>query len=285
MMTRKPWEVVLNYICQLGEGPVWDADNQRILWLDILAGDIHTFNPVSREHRTFNAGQMVGAVALQPSGTLRAALQNGFYDISLESETLTPLADPEAHLPGNRFNDGKLDPAGRFWAGTMALDDTPGAGALYMLDHDGSVTTKIQNVSCSNGLAWSLDERTMYYIDSPTRQVVAYDYDPATGAISSRRVVIQFQEADGLPDGMTIDRTGMLWIALWDGWSVVRYNPHTGERLTQILLPAARITSCTFGGNQLQDLYITSAKTGLSESELQQQPLAGSLFMVKELAL
>ncbi|MGV3557245.1 SMP-30/gluconolactonase/LRE family protein [Larkinella arboricola] len=284
-MTQYPWEVVLDYTCQLGEGPIWDAQNGRILWLDILPGDIHSFDPVSREHRVFNAGQMVGAIALQPSGTLRAALQHGFYDISLEEKTLTPLADPEAHLPGNRFNDGKLDPAGRFWAGTMSLDDTPGAGALYRLDHDGSVTPKIQNVSCSNGLAWSLDARTMYFIDSPTRQVVAYEYDNATGDISNPRVAIQFDEADGLPDGMTIDRAGMLWIALWDGWSVVRCNPHTGERLARIPLPAARITSCTFGGSQLQDLYITSAKTGISAGDLQQQPLAGSLFVVKALEL
>lgn len=280
-MNNATWEVVLPYSCELGEGPVWDAVNQRILWVDILPGDIHTFYPGNLEHRVYKVGQMVGAVALQPSGKLLAALQHGFHEISLNNETLEPIADPEAHLPGNRFNDGKLDPAGRFWAGTMALNDEPGAGALYMLEQDQSVSVKIENVSCSNGLAWSLDHRIFYYIDSPTRQVVAYDYDNATGAIANKRVVIQFDEQDGLPDGMTIDGDGMLWIALWDGWKVVRYNPDTGERLQAISFPAARITCCTFGGRNREDLYVTSAKTGLSDTDLQAQPLAGSIFVVR----
>lgn len=280
-MKNTPWELVLDYTCQLGEGPVWDAQNGRILWVDILPGDIHSFTTASRGHRVFNVEQMVGAITLLPSGKLLGALQHGFYEISLEDRTLTPIADPEAHLPNNRFNDGKLDPAGRFWAGTMDLNDKPEAGALYMLDHDGSVSVKIENVSCSNGLAWSRDERTLYFIDSPTRQVVAYDYDKATGSIRNRRVVVQFEEADGLPDGMTIDGAGMLWIALWDGWSVVRYNPHTGKRLHQIALPAARITSCAFGGDDLRYLFVTSAKTGLNQWELSEQPLAGCLFAVE----
>ncbi|MFC5412754.1 SMP-30/gluconolactonase/LRE family protein [Larkinella bovis] len=280
-MNHTTWDVVLNYSCQLGEGPVWDAAKKRILWLDILPGEIHSFYPESGEHREFKTGQMAGAIALLPSGNFIAALQHGFHEISLENETVVPIADPEAHLTENRFNDGKRDPAGRFWAGTMALDERPGAGALYMLNEDGSVSLKVENVTCSNGLAWSLDHRLLYYIDSPTRQVVAYDYELGTGEITNRRVVIQFGEADGFPDGMTIDEKGMLWIALWDGWKVVRCNPDTGERLQQIDLPAARITSCTFGGDSLEDLYITSAKTGLTERELREQPLAGCLFVVK----
>lgn len=280
-MNQNKWEVVLDHACQLGEGPVWDADQQRILWVDILPGEIHSFYPASSEHRIFKTGQMVGAIALRPSGNFIAALQHGFYEISLENETLTPLADPEVHLPENRFNDGKCDPAGRFWAGTMSISDEPGAGALYMLDNDRSVSIKVENVTCSNGLAWSLDHQILYYIDSPTRQVVAYDYDVVTGTIANKRVVIQFEEEDGFPDGMTIDEKGMLWIALWDGWKVIRCNPNTGERLQQIDLPVARITSCTFGGDALDDLFITSAKTGLCQQELDEQPLAGCLFIVK----
>ncbi|WP_421827627.1 SMP-30/gluconolactonase/LRE family protein [Larkinella sp.] len=280
-MNQNNWETVLDHSCQLGEGPVWDAEKQRILWVDILPGEIHSFDPGSGEHRVFKTGQMVGAIAIQPSGDWIAALQHGFHTISLENETVVPIADPEGHLPGNRFNDGKCDPAGRFWAGTMSIADEPGAGALYMLDQNHSVSVKVDNVTCSNGLAWSLDHRLLYYIDSPTRQVVAYDYDVHTGTITNKRVVIQFEEADGFPDGMTIDEKGMLWIALWDGWKVVRCNPNTGERLQQIDLPAARITSCTFGGTSLDDLYITSAKTGLSQQELAEQPLAGYLFVVK----
>ncbi|GAB3248422.1 SMP-30/gluconolactonase/LRE family protein [Larkinella harenae] len=280
-MENTNWEVVLEHSCQLGEGPVWDAENKRVLWVDILPGDIHSFDPETKEHRTFNAGQMVGAIALLPSGNLIAALQDGFHTISLETGRVEPIADPEAHLPENRFNDGKRDPAGRFWAGTMALDEKPGAGALYMLDEDQSVSLKIDNVTCSNGLAWSLDHRLLYYIDSPTQQVVAYDYDLPSGSITNKRVVLQFGEDDGFPDGMTIDNEGMLWVAFWDGWKVGRYNPGTGEELRRIKLPAARITSCTFGGDTLQDLYITSAKKELSPEELEKQPLAGRLFVVK----
>ncbi|RRA98900.1 SMP-30/gluconolactonase/LRE family protein [Larkinella rosea] len=280
-MNNTTWKVVLDHACQLGEGPVWDADQQRILWVDILPGEIHSFYPASGEHRIFKTGQMTGAIALLPSGNFIAALQHGFHEISLENETVVPIADPEVHLPENRFNDGKCDPAGRFWAGTMSISDEPGAGALYMLDNDQSVSIKVENVTCSNGLAWSLDHQLLYYIDSPTRQVVAYDYAITTGTIANKRVVIQFEEEDGFPDGMTIDEKGMLWIALWDGWKVIRCNPNTGERLQQIDLPAARITSCTFGGESLEDLYITSAKTGLSQQESQEQPLAGCLFVVR----
>ncbi|GAB3913608.1 SMP-30/gluconolactonase/LRE family protein [Larkinella knui] len=280
-MNHNQWEVVLDHACQLGEGPVWDAEKKRILWVDILPGEIHSYDPGRGEHRIFKTGQMVGAIALRSSGNFIAALQNGFHEISLENETVTPIANPEVHLPENRFNDGKCDPAGRFWAGTMALSEEPGAGALYVLNADNSVSVKVENVTCSNGLAWSLDHRLLYYIDSPTRQVVAYDYDLHSGTITNKRVVIQFEEEDGFPDGMTIDEKGMLWIGMWDGWKVARCNPNTGERLQQIDLPAARITSCTFGGDSLDDLYITSAKTGLSQQELAEQPLAGCLFVVR----
>jgi sugar lactone lactonase YvrE len=280
-MKRDHWEVVLSHSCQLGESPVWDAAHARMLWVDILPGQIHAFHLPTGEHRIFKTGQMVGSIAISASGALLAALQHGFYEVSLEKNTLKKLTDPEAHLPGNRFNDGKCDQAGRFWAGTMSVTDEPGAGTLYMLDQDHAVTVKIENVSCSNGLAWSPDQTLFYYIDTPTRQVVAYDFDPATGEIANKRVAIRIPQAEGFPDGMTIDAEGMLWIAMWEGWQVARYNPYTGELLHQVHLPAARITSCTFGGTNLQDLYITSAKTGLKPKELAEQPLAGCLFVIK----
>jgi len=138
----------------------------------------------------------------------------------------------------------------------------------------------IANVSISNGLAWSVDHRTLYYIDSPTRQIVAFDFDDGRGAISNRRVVIQLGEEEGFPDGMTIDKEGMLWVGHWGGWQVARWNPQTGKKLLQIKLPVAKVTSCTFGGDLLQDLYITTAKVDLTANELREQPLAGSLFVV-----
>lgn len=280
-MQGKNWELVLNHSSKLGEGPVWDPKQQRLLWVDILSGHIHQFYPASQKHTVFDAGQMVGSVALTTSGQLIAALRNGFHLINLDAELISPIGDPEEHLPENRFNDGKCDPAGRFWAGTMSIHDTPEAGALYMLDSDFQITTKTENIGCSNGLAWSADNSTFYYIDTATQAVVSYSYNIENGTISNPTTCILIPKEDGYPDGMSIDTEGMLWIALWDGWKVVRYNPSTGQKLLELSLPVARPTSCCFGGESYQDLYVTSARTGLSETELKDQPYAGSLFVFK----
>jgi sugar lactone lactonase YvrE len=280
-MCEKALEVVTDHSSLLGEGPVWDAANKQILWIDILKGEIHQYVPEKKMHKTFKVNQMIGAIALRSSGGIVAALQHGFALIDLEKETVKPIADPEAHLAENRFNDGKCDAAGRFWAGTMSVLDTPEAGSLYVLDSDLSVSVKIQGVGCSNGIAWSPDGSILYYIDTLTRQVAAFDYDVIHGNISNKRTVINIPEAEGYPDGMTIDTEGMLWIAMWDGWKVARYNPGTGKLIQNILLPVSKVTSCTFGGEKLQDLYITSAKTGLTKSDLSEQPLAGCLFVIK----
>ena len=273
-------QVLLDYTCELGEGPVWDAQNNRLLWVDILKGDIHQYNPDTKEHRTFNAGEMVGAVALRKKGTLVAALQNGFANIDLDRKTVQRIDNPESSIPNNRFNDGKCDPDGRFWAGTMSLRDEPSAAALYTLNIDKTVTKKLDRISISNGLAWSTDGNTLYYIDTPTFQVVAYDYDSTSGDITNARTVITIPKDQGDPDGMTIDIEGMLWIAHWDGWQVCRWDPTTGARLLQVKLPVARVTSCVFGGKNLDDLFITSARTGLTDDQLAQQPLAGSTFVL-----
>jgi sugar lactone lactonase YvrE len=275
-------QTVLDLTCRLGEGPVWDARNQRILWLDILAGDIHQYHPETGRHRRFNAGEMIGAIALRERGGLVAAMQSGFAFVDPEGETVERIGHPEALVPGNRFNDGKCDPAGRFWAGTMSMHDEPAAGALYTLFPDGEVRRRIGGVSISNGLAWSADERTFYYIDTPTFQVMAYDYDASSSEIENPRPAIRVPREYGDPDGMTIDTEGMLWIAHWDGCQITRWDPATGTLLSRIELPVARVTSCTFGGPGMRDLYITSARTGLSEEQLASQPLAGSLFVVKD---
>lgn len=275
------WERVTGHLSELGEGPVWDAAAQKIIWVDILKGNIHWFHPQSNKFQMFQTGQMVGAVAIRKAGGLVAALQNGFAEISLEKGTVKTITDPEPHLNNNRFNDGKCDPAGRFWAGTMGMSGDTGAGNLYTLEQHLSVSVKIKGVSCSNGMAWSPDHATFYYIDTPTRQVTAYDYDISTGSINNKRTIITVPEEYGYPDGMTIDAEGMLWIALWNGWGVERWDPYTGQLLHRILLSASKITSCTFGGGSLEDLYITSARTGLTEQELAAQPLAGALFVVK----
>jgi sugar lactone lactonase YvrE len=193
------------------------------------------------------------------------------------------MANPEDHIPGNRFNDGKCGPDGRFWAGTMSHTDEPAKGSFYVFDTDHSVTKKIDHVSISNGLAWSADHKTLYYIDTPTYTVVAYDFDKNTAEISRKRIVINIVAEYGFPDGMTIDNEGMLWIAHWGGWQITRWDPNTGTKLLNIPMPAARITSCAFGGDDFGDLYITSAKRDLSHEQLANQPLAGSLFVIKDI--
>jgi len=274
-------DVVVEHRCLLGEGPVWDIKNERILWIDILRGDIHAFYPANNRFETFNTGTLIGSIALNKSGGLIAALQDGFALVDIEQKEIEYLADPEAHIIDNRFNEGKCDPAGRFWAGTMSLSEEPHAGSLYTLEKGLSISKKIEGVTISNGMAWSPDETVFYYIDTPTLEVVAYDYNKLNGNISNKKTIITIPQDYGYPDGMTIDSEGMLWIAHWDGWQITRWNPNTGKQLHRISLPVAKVTSCTFGGKNLDELYITTASKEMSKDELKNQPLAGSLFVVR----
>lgn len=279
---NQPKPVLQDLRCELGEGPVWDVRRNCLWWVDILAGAVHCYYPETRKHRSLTLGEMVGAVALRQDGGLLAATQSGFHFLDAETGVLTPIHDPEAHIATNRFNDGKVDPQGRFWAGTMSLQDEPRQGSLYMLDGTGAVIRRLEGVSISNGLAWSPDGATKFYIDTPTQQVRAFDYDAVTGELSNGRTAISIPDDFGDPDGMTIDAEGCLWIAHWDGWQVTRWDPETGDLLLRLPVPAARVTSCTFGGPGLRDLYITTARTGLSGAELEKQPLAGALFVVAD---
>jgi sugar lactone lactonase YvrE len=284
-MINTSWKTVTNHKSTLGEGPLWDEINERIIWLDILKGRIHFFTPSSEQYDHLDTGQLTGAVTLTSNGALLAAMQNGFYTFDEHTKKGTFLADPESHLPDNRFNDGKCDPSGRFWAGTMHVPETETTGNLYMLSTDGQIIHKVSGVGCSNGLAWNSAQDTMYYIDSPTREVVAYHYDAETGDIRNLRTVLTIPEGGGFPDGMTIDSEDKLWVALWDGWKIIRVDPDTGQVIDQIDLPVARITSAAFGGKDFRDLYITSARVGLTEEQLAQQPLAGSLFVVEDVGV
>lgn len=272
---------VLQQTSLLGEGPVWDADRNLICWVDILKGEIHQYHPQSAIHSVIPVHQMIGAFAVCSNGDFIAALQHGFAFISRTEGKVHLISDPESELPANRFNDGKCDPAGRFWAGTMAISEEPDQGNVYVLDRDFKVSKQIEKVSISNGLAWSLDHQTFYYIDSPSLEVVSYAYDILTGQISNKKSVIKIDRQDGFPDGMTIDQEGMLWIAHWGGWQVTRWDPRSGKKVGSIKVPASRVTSCTFGGENLEDLYITSASVGITAEELAIEPLAGGLFVVK----
>jgi sugar lactone lactonase YvrE len=281
MMIQYQAELVLDAKAQLGEGPCWDDQAGLLYWVNIAEMRVHSFDPSNGLNRTIQLDQKVGAAVLRQSGGLVLALEHGFHMLDLETEQLTFLEDPESHLAGNRFNDGKCDPAGRFWAGTMSQQKGGAIGSLYCLDTDRSVRKMIEGVTTSNGLGWSPDGKTMYYIDTPTKRVVAYDYDLATGKIGNVRTVVTIPENSGAPDGMTVDAEGMLWVAQWNGWQVSRWNPHTDEQLASIPIPAACVTSCTFGGPGNDELYITTARKDAADAELAEQPHAGGLFRVK----
>ncbi|MCC5905188.1 MAG: SMP-30/gluconolactonase/LRE family protein [Balneolaceae bacterium] len=265
----------------LGEGPVWDAKTQKLFWVDILSGKLFKYDPESGRNSSFNIGEHVGAAVLRKKGGLVLALQSGFAFFDPENEKLERFADPESHLPGNRFNDGKCDPAGRFWAGTLAYDLKKGAGSLYCLHPDMSVNQKVTGVTISNGLAWNRNEDTFYFIDTPTRQISAFDYERETGNIKNRRVIRELPEEFGYPDGMANDEEGYLWIAFYAGSKVRRFNPENGELVAEINVPVPKPTSCAFGGENLDELYITTCREHMSREEVEQHPLSGSIFKVK----
>lgn len=273
-------EIVVEHKCVLGEGPVWDAVNNTIIWLDIINGEIYRHNINTKENSVFKVGEMIGCIAPKADGGFIAGLENGIAFIEIAANTIQHIANPEAGMQ-NRFNDGKCDAAGRFWVGSMAKSEEGNKGSLYVMEPDLSLKKKIDNVSISNGLAWNADNTVMYYIDSPTNYVFAFDFDIETGGLTNQRVAIDVTHEQGFADGMTIDEEGMLWIGFYDGWRVGRYDPNTGKLLQQIELPVANVTCCTFGGDNLNDLYITTASKGLSTEALAEQPHAGELFVIR----
>ena len=278
-------EVVLDAHALVAESPVWDEGRQRLFWVDIESGRVHCLNPESRTDKFIELGQRVGAVALRLDGGLIAAMQDGIHYLDFEEGETEFLCDPERHLPNNRFNDGKCDPRGRFWAGTMGMSKPRlPVAALYVLDNKRSIRQVLNGVSVSNGMAWTKDNKTFYYIDTQCETVDAFDFAPDSGDITNRRTVIRIAEGEGRPDGMTIDRDGMLWVAHWGGWQVGRYDPNTGCKLASVKVPAERVSSCTFGGADLDWLYITTAGEALSEEERTIQPHAGAIFRIRTTA-
>lgn len=274
----KQLEVLTEDKALLGEGPLWLPESKQFVWVDIEGMKIHLYTPGTGVKRMIFVGQRIGAVVPTNDGRMLCALQNGFYYLNLENESLELIADPEAELPNNRFNDGKCDSAGRFWAGTMPITGDDPVGSLYRLDRDGTVHQLVTGVGCSNGIGWNLDETVMYYIDTVTRRIDRFDYDAGTGNITNRQALITIQADQGYPDGMSVDIEGMLWVAHWGGYCVSRWNPKTGECLERVELPVSQVSSCCFGGEYLDELYITSASVGLSEEQLLREPLAGSVF-------
>lgn len=258
----------------LGEGPVWH--DGQLLWVDIEGCLVHAGD------RSIDVGERVGcAWPCASGGRLICGLSSGLAFLDLASGELEAITDPEPHLRSTRFNDGKCDPLGRFWAGTMDMEEKTPLGSLYMLDAERNLERRWGDITVANGLAWDPDGTTFYYIDSPTREVAAFDYDAESGQISNRRTIVKIPDGEGFPDGMTIDSEGKLWVALWGGWGVARYDPKSGDRLGKIDLPVERVTSCTFGGAGAEYLYITTARIGLDDTALREQPFAGGVFKVQ----
>jgi sugar lactone lactonase YvrE len=274
-------ELVLDARAELGEGPAWDAHSGCLYWVDIHAGHLHIFNPQNKTDRRIEVGEFLGCAVPRRSGGVALGLRSGFATLDLSTEKLTRIVNPEPNLPGNRLNDGKCDPAGRFLAGSMNNTEVEACGSLYSLAPDGTVKTLVAGTLISNGLTWSPDQHTFYYIDTPTQIAMAYDYDLATGEITNPRRAIFVPPGLGLPDGMTSDMEGMLWVALWGGAKLTRWDPASGKLLAEIPFPALNVSSCAFGGPDLTDIYVTTAREGMSPEQLEEYPLSGGLFRIR----
>lgn len=281
-MRNQEVRVLVKSRCIIGEGPVYG--DGLLYWIDLLDDCIYRYESSSQKVCKLPVGQNTGCIALREHGGLIAALQHGFHAIDFDSGRIDFLGDPEADKPNNRFNDGKCDPAGRFWAGTMSknLDTGYGEytpeGKLYCLDEERVIHMKKDGVILSNGIDWSPDATTMYYIDTPRRNVVAWDFSVQDSTISRPREVIRLDGESGMPDGMCVDAQGMLWIALWGGGCITRWNPSTGKLVERIPLPVRHVTSCVFGGPAYDELYVTSASL---DTDLDQFPDAGSVFVLR----
>lgn len=267
-------EILYDVKATLGEGPAWDEKTQTLYWVDILGKRIYAGGEVLTELDDY-----IGCLAPTQNGHLIVGKRASFVDFDPATSQQTVLVTlPESAT--NRMNDGKCDPAGRLIAGTMDMNETDPTGSVYSYDGK-SNRVLFRDVTISNGMAWSADHKTFYYIDTPTCEVRAYDYDVKTGEIANRRKAFDVPKSLGWADGMTSDTEGNLWIAMWGGAQVTRWNPNTGQLLEQIPVPALQSSCPVFGGKNRNELYVTSARKGMSESDLNKYPLSGGLFKVE----
>lgn len=265
---------VLPWGAQLGESPVWHEG--RLYWVDILHPAVHAFDPASGRNDTCETGKLVSAV-IPAAGRLLVASQDGIEDLDFATGTLTPFANPEDGLTGNRLNDAKLGPDGAIWVGSMRIDATKPTGGLYRVDRNGRAERKEGGITVANGLGWRADGRVLYFVDTVPGIIYAYDCDPATGTLGKRRIFARVARNVGRPDGLTVDAEGGVWCAIWDGWCLHRYGP--GGQLDQVVeLPIPRPTSVAFGGADMRTLFVTSARTRLPATTLAETPLSGGVF-------
>ncbi len=270
---------ILDSRAELGEGPLWDVAEQVLWWVDIKRRLIHRTDPAAGTDRTFATPEDLGCLAVRSQGGLVVTMSSGFHFFDPESGRFSPICDPESHLAENRFNDGKPDRQGRFWAGTMDDAGRHSSGGLYRLDPDLSCRRMVSDIHVSNGLAWSPDSRTMYYADSVRRIVWAWAFEPELGEISDRNVFIDTEETGGVPDGATVDVDGCYWLTLPRTGKVIRYDPQ-GRPMQTVMLPTDLPTCVTFGGRDMDVLYCTTAILGRGEAEMADQHAPGGLFAI-----
>lgn len=269
-------EIAVRAEAALGEGPTWDSASSTLLWVDILAGEVHRYAPSRDDDAVLVVPQHVGAAKPRSRGGLVLNLRDGIALMDRDG-TKTWLVYWER--PGVRGNDAAVDPSGRLWAGTMRYDEGEGGGWFARVEPDGSAKVVLDKVTISNGVGWSPDGTRMYYIDTPLRRIDVLDFDQATGEVANRRPLCAVDGTDGFPDGLCVDQDGCVWVALWGGGALRRYTPD-GVLDREVAVPVDQPTACCFGGPDLTDLYVTSARVGLDEAALAARPLSGSVLVL-----
>jgi len=267
--------------CILGESPYWHAARKSFFWVDIEKGELYEFQVTFKKTTKRKFNQRLSLVIEGQGEYLILALDRKIARYDLETEKLSWLTEVEEDQSLHRFNDGACDADGRLWIGTMSTKFTPESGALYKITAEMNPEKMLNKITISNGMAWTSNNETFYYIDSPTQEVRAYQFDLGTGEINFDRTVIRVPKEWGTPDGMSMDQEGKLWVAHYGGFGVYCWDPENGELLKKIVLPAPNVTSCVFGGENLDHLFITTAKENLTEAQLQAYPQSGDVFLVK----
>jgi len=271
-------ELAFSCLATTGEGSIWHPGRNSLFWVDIEGKKLFEYIPKKKGCRVWRFNRMISTVVPETDSTVIVALQDEIVRVNLNrgiNTSVIPIPDKNGDV---RCNDGKCDPAGRLWVGTMSLKHAKGNGILYTVTSNGEINEKLKKVTTSNGIVWSSDKKFMYYNDTPTNRIARYRYNNSTGEILFDGIAVNIPKGTGSPDGMTIDSNDNLWVAQWGGSGVYCYSPYTGELLRKVEVPALHVASCAFGGAHLDTLYITTARAGLNKQELEKYPLSGSLF-------